>query len=83
MRTDIAARCMAMSSASDVMRLTLTPGAGASSKRVTAGPWAMPVSVEEMPNCCSVSSSSRAFSMSASRWFSVTPSLSASRSIGG
>ena len=43
MRTRSAARLRAMSSESEVMRLTFTPGAGCSSKRVTAGPWAMPV----------------------------------------
>ena len=66
MRTDMAASRMAMSSASDVMRLTFTPGAGCSSKRVTAGPWAMPVSLVSMPNCCSVCTSMPAFSMSPS-----------------
>ena len=84
MRTDIAARFSAMSSASDVMRLTFTPGAGCSSKRVTAGPWAMPVSFAEMPNDCSVSSSRRAFCMSRWPWSAVSSrSPWLNRSMGG
>ena len=69
---------------SEVMRLTFTPGAGCSSNRVTAGPWAMPVSFAEMPKLCSVSSSCLAFCMS--RWpWAETSSASpcASRSMGG
>ena len=53
-----------MSSESEVMRLTFTPGAGCSSKRVTAGPWAMPVRRVSMPKERSVSPRSCAFSMS-------------------
>ena len=84
MRTDIAARFSAMSSDSDVMRLTFTPGAGCSSNRVTAGPWAMPVSFAEMPKLRSVSSSSWAFSMSRCPWAEVSSTSPwASRSMGG
>ena len=84
MRTDIAARFSAMSSDSDVMRLTFTPGAGCSSNRVTAGPCAMPVSFADMPKLCSVSSSCRAFCMSSCAWADVSSrSPCASRSMGG
>jgi hypothetical protein len=55
MRTETAAKLSAMSSASAVMRLTLTPAAGESSKRVTVGPWAMPISRVEMPKLASAS----------------------------
>ena len=72
MRTDMAARRMAISSESAVMRLTFTPGAGCSSKRVTAGPWAMPTRRVSMPKEFSVSISMSAFSMSASLWACVT-----------
>ena len=73
-----------MSSESDVMRLTFTPGAGCNSKRVTAGPCAMPVRRVSMPKERSVSLRSCAFSMSdwsLSCWSGALPWES--RSMGG
>ena len=67
MRTLMAARLRAISSASEVMRLTLMPGAGLSSNRVTAGPCATPVSRVSTPKLRSVSSRRWAFAASASR----------------